>query len=116
MTIYTNVDRAPTQRAAAHALRDAAPWLSKADHKRRRKALIRALMRIKAAHTKGFHRAAMDAWGREFRITDYRVSGIGSDEFSNAHKARLRRLSRARSKVQNRLGAHAWAAQYLSRK
>lgn len=34
--------------------------------------------------------AAQATFGRPFAITDYRVSGIGRDEFSQEHKAQLR--------------------------
>lgn len=87
MTIYTNVDSAPTQRAAAHALRDAAPWLTKADHKRRRKALIRALVRV--------HPQWLIARG---------------------YPTRTLKLYRVIERIDRRLRAHAWAAQYLCRK
>jgi hypothetical protein len=54
--------------------------------------------------------AAQETWGRPFRVTDYRVSGIGSNEFSNEFKEQLRPLAQGSSKAKAIAEAHSYAA------
>lgn len=44
------------------------------------------------------NKAAFDTWGRPYVITDYKVSGIGSDEFSAIYKDMLRETAKKKSK------------------
>lgn len=54
--------------------------------------------------------AALEAFGRPFRITDYRISGIACDEFSEAMKQALRFAAHARTLHEKASFAHAHAA------
>lgn len=54
--------------------------------------------------------AAMRLWGRPFQVTDYRVSGIGSDRFSESDKALLRKLVREKQQYKDISRAHYYAA------
>lgn len=53
--------------------------------------------------------SAMALWGRKWEVTDYKVSAIGSDQFSEAQKVDLRALSMAIRSHQDIARAHAWA-------
>jgi hypothetical protein len=54
--------------------------------------------------------AAQATWGRPWQVTDYRVSGIGSDEFSEEFKEKLRPLAYGMSQAETIAHAHAFAA------
>lgn len=59
---------------------------------------------------KVINRAAQATWGRPWRATDYRISGIGSDEFSDEYKNKLRKLAQEGSKAKIISVAHGYAA------
>jgi hypothetical protein len=54
--------------------------------------------------------AAQATWGRDFRVTDYRVSGIGSDEFSDEYKDKLRISAHGTGKARAIAAAHEAAS------
>jgi len=61
-------------------------------------------------HSKTLDEAAKKTWGRDFQATDYRISGIGSDEFSDEHKDKLRKLAHGSSKAKAAGAAHEAAS------
>lgn len=56
------------------------------------------------------NRAARETWGREWRTSDYTVSGIGSDAFSPRMKERLRKANREMNLYYTASHAHQYAA------
>lgn len=60
--------------------------------------------------------AARRAWGRPFYVTDYKVSGIGSNEFAERDKAVLRKLVRDKQHFADISAAHYYAARGKVRK
>lgn len=56
------------------------------------------------------NRAARQTWGRPWRTSDYRVSGIGSDEFSASMKKRLRDVVTLMNAYSRAYRAHEYAA------
>ena len=54
--------------------------------------------------------AAQQTYGRSFEPTDYRISGIADDKFSDAHKDALRQASRDKSESTSAAYAHFIAA------
>jgi hypothetical protein len=54
--------------------------------------------------------AAMETWGRPWQVTDYRISGIGSDEFSNQRKTKLRTFAQGATKAKYIAQGHEAAA------
>lgn len=76
--------------------------------------------RLAANKAKNFYAAALDdaamrAWGRPFRVTDYRISGIGSDEFSERDKNKLRKLVAEERSFRKISEAHEHAAKSIRR-
>lgn len=58
--------------------------------------------------------AAQATWGRDFQITDYRISGIGSDTFSDEHKTKLRYAAQTKGQHLDAKHAHLAAAKMRS--
>jgi hypothetical protein len=54
--------------------------------------------------------AAMETWGRPWQVTDYRISGIGSAEFSNQRKTKLRTFAQGATKAKYIAQGHEAAA------
>ena len=54
--------------------------------------------------------AAQSAWGRDYVASDYRISGIASDEFSSKHKDELRRLAHTATAHKEAAQVHKMAA------
>jgi hypothetical protein len=69
---------------------------------------------MQADHSRLLDVAARETWGRDFEPTDYRISGIGSDEFSAKHKDELRRLAHTSSAHKDAAHAHKAAAKMRS--
>lgn len=103
-------DSAVTIREAALLLRRNAPHLSRDDHKRRAETYATALERADNQWTALYHEAIRATLGRAPELGDYRVSGIGRDEFSEQIKRKLRRLAKASTRCAMRARAHQWAA------
>lgn len=57
--------------------------------------------------------AAMETFGRKFSISDYRISAIASEEFSEDFKQRLRELAHAESRHSRISAAHRAASRYM---
>lgn len=60
--------------------------------------------------------AAMQTFGRKYQISDYRISEIACEEFSDEHKAQLRTLIHTAQKHKVITDAHRAAAKYHCRK
>lgn len=60
-------------------------------------------------------KASMETFGRKYQITDYKVSGIACNEYSEDHKKELRRLSHAATAHQILSLAHEAAAKQIKR-
>lgn len=58
--------------------------------------------------------AAMKTWGRKFQMTDYRISGIGSDEFDQETKEKLRHFAHSGSAHKDAAHAHKMAMRMRS--
>lgn len=67
--------------------------LTKAEHIRLIKFHHFAAKRVQKLYSALLERAAQETWGRAWQFTDYRVSGIGSDEFSEPMKKVLRKTA-----------------------
>ncbi len=66
--------------------------------------------RYQALYDRSLDIAAMKTLGRPFTFGDYRISGIGRDEFGEDDKARLRRYVRLLQAHRDVARAHACAA------
>lgn len=60
------------------------------------------------------NKAAQAAWGRDYKASDYRISGIASDEFDAKHKDELRRLAHTGTAHKDAAHAHKMAARMRS--
>lgn len=60
--------------------------------------------------------AAQETFGRHYQLTDYRVSGIASAEFSEEKKSELRKAAHARTHHEVVARAHLTAARRQMRK
>lgn len=65
---------------------------------------------LSALYSNLLNRAARQTWGRPWQTTDYRVSGIGSDEFSAPMKKRLREAVTLMNAYDRAFRAHHYAA------
>lgn len=112
----TTVHQSVNAQDGGKILRAAHPEWSAADHAK----LSDAHRRAATAHDKEWdvvaNEAAQQKWGRNFEFGDYKISGIGSDEFSARHKDKLRTLAHGKTKHRTLADAHAAAAKSLGRK
>lgn len=67
------------------------------------------MKRYQALYNRALHLASMKTFGRPFTFGDYRVSGIGRDEFESSDKDRIRRLVRLLHDYEDIANAHACA-------
>lgn len=109
----TTVHQAVNAQDGGKILRAAHPEWSAADHAK----LSDAHRRAATAHDKEWdvvaNEAAQQKWGRNFEFGDYKISGIGSDEFSARHKDKLRTLAHGKTKHRTLADAHAAAAKSM---
>lgn len=105
-----NVIQAVTSRDAAHVLRRANPDWTPVDHLTladlHATEAARQLMQYNAL----LDQAANETFGRPFQPTDYRISAIGSDLFSEEKKVALRHAAHARTNHRVIASAHLKAA------
>ena len=66
--------------------------------------------KTKKQYSKALDDAAQEAWGRPFRPTDYKIAGIGSSEFPEKTKDKLRFLATHESESRDAAYAHESAA------
>lgn len=109
-------NRAETPKSAVTA-EDAAkilvrnnPAWTKEDHKKLAAAHEAARKEHDDAWGRVADEAAQKTWGRKFEATDYKVSGIGSSEFSDEHKELLRHHAHSASAHSKLTSAHTVAA------
>lgn len=104
-----SVLQAATDRDKARALKKANPEWTKEDHQRL--ALMHALASEHQFEVwnQRLNAAAMETFGRPFGFFDYRVSGIGREEFSAARKEKLRFSALAHSSHLSVARGHAAA-------
>lgn len=57
-------------------------------------------------------KAAMATWGRPYRVSDYKISGIASDQFSKAHQDQLRSAAHGSTFAKDASRLHKEAARY----
>ena len=91
-------------------LRHALPNYSKQQHIANAKSLARDAKKFSDAWNKIADRAAQATWGRPFLFHDYKISGIGSDEFSDSFKNKLRNTAVRASQALDAAYAHYAAA------
>jgi hypothetical protein len=90
------------------------PGWTKADHLAAASEHEKKADEMSKQHSALLNTAAQAVWGRDFKVTDYRISGIGSDEFSQEHKDELRRLAHTSSAHKDAAHAHRAAAKMRS--
>ncbi len=102
--VYTRLHKLPLQSQksvlTAHSGSDGArilrlemPNLTKEEHlKLAREHLMQSLV-CQRQYGEALNEAAMSLWGRPWAVTDYRVSAVGREEFSDEQKSKLRGLS-----------------------
>jgi hypothetical protein len=112
---WLTVDRLATYGAgdAARLLRRLRPRMTRGAHRLRAGRFEFAADRCARAWRLAFESACLGAFGRAPQIGDYRISGIGREEFPEAIKRRLRALAGAQSTLRDRARAHAHAARFF---
>lgn len=83
-----------SDRDAANVLIKKYPTMTKDGHASEAKAHSEHAEKAANAHDRLLDAAAQKTWGRKFHVLDYKISGIGSDEFSNEDKTNLRDLNK----------------------
>ncbi len=105
-----NVFQANSARDMANVLIGSGGDWSKQDHASLASKHDADAQKNKIEWSKVAYQAAQDAWGRDYRVSDYKVSGIASSEFKTEFKEKLRELAQAESKHKTLAVAHAAAA------
>lgn len=95
---------------ASKIMRALFPKWTRSDHLDAAKEYQKELNKINAKYTKVRNQAAKETFGRDWQFTDYQVSGIGSDKFSESKKNQLRKLDAASHMLSNLVYAHEKAA------
>jgi len=90
------------------------PGWTKADHAAAAAAHEKLAVEMEKQWSVVANEAAQATWGRDYRITDYRISGIASDEFAKEHKDELRRLAQTLSAHKDAAHAHKAATRMRS--
>lgn len=98
--------------AGAKILRRLNPSWTKADHARLAGEHGEAAKQHRAAWEKRADQAAQRTFGRPFEFGDYRVSGIGREEFSDLDKDALRHHAHSEGKHKSLALIHAHAARF----
>ena len=83
------------------------PGYSKDDHAKAAAEIDTLIVQIRKDYREAAERAAMETWGRPLQFSDYRISGIYSDEFSTEHKDILRNFARLESRASSIFHFHA---------
>ena len=96
--------------AARRMLRRRLPTWTRADHAKQALAMARLAESSRRAWSREAEAAALETFGRPWQFTDYRISGIGSDQFQDCRKERLRTLAHRRSDYLSAADLHEWLA------
>ena len=94
-------------------LRQRLPNWTIADHRATAKRFRREAIRLKKEWSKEVNLAANETWGRGWKVSDYKVSGIGSSEFSQKRKTWLRELIKMANEFSDLALAHEAAARNM---
>ena len=105
-----SVFRATTDADAAKVLRRLNPAWTPAEHATLANAHAAASDRQRAVWDALLNEACLSAFGRPFQFADYRISGIGRDEFPEPVKEKLRFAAHATTYHGILARAHAYAA------
>src|SRR4051812_15946841 len=89
-TIRVNALRTLTPLDLKALIRRFMPGVTKSEHIQLANAHLRTGIEHKLEYSRALDAAAQETWGRPFEFLDYRISGIGSDEFTDARKTALR--------------------------
>ena len=92
------------------AIRVAVPGIERTAHRARGLQHAQAANAHADAWSTTADEAALATLGRAFEVHDYRISGIGRDEFYEVHKVRLRHHARAQTLHASLSLAHYMAA------
>jgi len=95
---------------AGKILRKLHPEATKAEHLSLAAKYQKRAYQMDALYGRLLNRAARQTWGRDWRTSDYRVSGIGSNEFSASMKKRLRDANTLLNAYARAYRAHQYAA------
>lgn len=98
---------------AAKLLRDRLPSWTKEDHKAAASKLKQMYDKLQGQYERALDKAAKELWGRPFKISDYRISCIGSDNFSEKQKEKLRKLCRKRSNISDAMYCHEYIVKHM---
>lgn len=91
-------------------LRQAFPGLQRQEHEDRARRHALASLAASRKYNAELNTAALETWGRPFQFGDYKVSGICSEDFSEARKKTLREFSTIESQHHRLAILHAMAA------
>lgn len=94
-------------------LRSICPDFGRDEHRRAAMHFESRARRYQCLYDKALDVAAMRTLGRPFQFGDYRVSGIGRDEFDERDKVRLRRLCRLKNQCQDIARAHSLSGRLM---
>lgn len=94
---------------AARILKKTLHTWTKQQHRHAAEDAAKKAKQVESAYSRALDAAAMETWGRKFQPFDYRISAIGSDEFSEKRKTQLRNLAHSMSRLKDLQRAHAWA-------
>jgi hypothetical protein len=119
--VYAKLHRLPKQNRksvlTAHSGSDGAkilrlemPNLTKEEHLKLAQDHLTQSIAFRREYGEALDDAAMSLWGRPWQITDYKVSGIGRDEFSDEQKNKLRNLNQKSLQHEDVGRAHAHAS------
>lgn len=86
------------------------PDVTRAEHAQQARGFEALSESLSDQYSRTLDEAAQATWGRLWRVTDYKVSGIGSDEFSEPFKEKLRFLAHGMSQAKTIAQAHGFAA------
>lgn len=109
----------PVSPANAHGrdggkmLRQRLPEFTKQDHLDAHDAHLAAANEADKKWVEVADAAAKETFGRPYQATDYQISGIASDKFSDANKDKLRDLAHTATDHREAATAHLFASQYM---
>lgn len=106
----TSLDSAHSACDGLAVLRQAFPGLQRQEHEDRARRHALASLAASRKYNAELNTAALETWGRPFQFGDYKVSGICSEDFSEARKKTLREFSTIESQHHRLAILHAMAA------
>ncbi len=109
-TVRLKAKTAPLPSAAKQILKKLAPHWSKADHASLANYHNDRAAKLDAVWSLVANRAAQQAFGRGWRISDYKICAIGRIEFAARHKRVLRHCAYRGTEHKKLAMAHAAAA------